>query len=157
MKISVYAGSFVFTLFSTVLNLVALNRRAWYVHFHPFISQHDITQSLLTWRFPLTSHRLVYKAPPSVGLPLKTVWGLFEVCDYGPDGQKQCRDFPVPGFDCVATKIMKAHGGFSFCDDYRTAGVSVPIPFPIYLSGTNKSLLRVSMLPNSLQSLDALL
>lgn len=31
MKISVYAGSFVFTLFSTILNLVSLNKRAWWV------------------------------------------------------------------------------------------------------------------------------
>lgn len=29
MKISIYAGSFVFTLFSTVLNLVSLNRLDW--------------------------------------------------------------------------------------------------------------------------------
>lgn len=71
--------------------------------------------------------RLIYKAPPAVGLPLKTVWGLFEVCDYGPNGQKQCRDFPIPGMDCLANKVMEVSPlskHFSFCDSYRTAGVS---------------------------------
>lgn len=101
MKISVYAGSFVFTLFSTILNLVSLNKRTW----------------------------LLYQAPPAVGLSLKTVWGLFEVCDYGPGGQKQCRDFPAPGFDCVATKVMKGpvHVTFTFCDNYRTAGYAAQL------------------------------
>lgn len=119
MKISVYAGSFVFTLFSTVLNLVSLNKRAWYADSASFKTGfHQADFSSITFT---TILRLVYKAPPSVGLPLKTVWGLFEVCDYGPNGQKQCRDFPVPGYDCVATKVMK---GFTFCDNYRIAGVS---------------------------------
>jgi len=103
MQISIYAGSFVFTLFPTVLNLVSLNRLDW----------------------------ITYSAKDSLGLPLKTVWGLFEVCDFGPNGQYQCRPFPKDDLDCSRPELELGIGGwykpFTFCDSYRTAGYSAQL------------------------------
>jgi len=103
MQISIYAGSFVFTLFSTILNLVSLNRLDW----------------------------IVYSAKDSLGLPLKTLWGLFEVCDFGPNRQYQCRAFPRDGLDCTRPEQDPSVGGwhkpFNFCDSYRTAGYAAQL------------------------------
>jgi len=99
--VTVYAGSFVFTLFSTCLNLISLNRLDW----------------------------IVYKAPPAVSPAIRTLWGLFETCDFGPNGQVECRDFPREGLDCRGSDAERAgwHKPFSFCDHWRTAGYAAQL------------------------------
>ncbi|CAD6587905.1 MAG: hypothetical protein CYPHOPRED_004169 [Cyphobasidiales sp. Tagirdzhanova-0007] len=100
---SIYASSFVFTLFSTILNLVSLSRVDW----------------------------VIYKAPASSGAYLKTSWGLFEVCNYTASGQKQCRGFPKEGLDCTILvqnpDFTSWRRPFSLCDYYRTSGYAAQL------------------------------
>lgn len=75
--------------------------------------------------------RLVHKAPPAVTPAIRTLWGLFETCDFNANGQVECRDFPREGLDCRSSAGREGwHKPFSFCDHWRTAGVSLLVAQP---------------------------